>query len=361
MNLDFRSIVAPTDVSTSKRKVSMNEIPPEPNPLLFWETVNAYQRTAALRAGVELKLFSAIARGASTPQALAERCGASERGIRILCDYLTIIGFLVKSDQGYTLTPDSAAFLDEQSPAYLGGMLPFLNTKRSAKGFSLLTDAVRRGGTALDQEGYMSPDDPVWIEFAKSMPPIVIAAANFIAEAVSEWPGIHRVLDLAAGHGLFGIKIAEKNTTTEIIAQDWNNVLAVARDNARKAGIKEQRYHLLPGNAFELTFPRPCDLVLITNFLHHFDLPTCGKLLRKVHDCLGPTGRVVTLEFIPNPDRTSPPIPAAFSMMMLGLTPRGDAYTFAELDELFRQNGFSRNELVPVPHSSQHLVISYKG
>src|SRR6266404_2063065 len=75
----------------------------EPNPLLVWETFNAYQRTAALRAAIELDLFTAVGEGATTSEDLSRRCNASPRGTRILCDYLTIIGFLSKNADTYAL------------------------------------------------------------------------------------------------------------------------------------------------------------------------------------------------------------------------------------------------------------------
>jgi hypothetical protein len=100
--------------------------------------------------------------------------------------------------------------------------------------------------------------------------------------------------------------------------------------------------------------------VLLTNFLHHFDPQTCESLLRKVHASLAEGGRAVTLEFVPNEDRISPRIPAAFSMMMLGSTPSGDAYTFPELERMFKNAGFAHSELHQLPASPQQLIISSK-
>jgi hypothetical protein len=82
--------------------------------------------------------------------------------------------------------------------------------------------------------------------------------------------------------------------------------------------------------------------------------------LKKVHAALAPGGRAVTFEFIPNEDRVSPPLAASFSLMMLGSTPAGDAYTFAEFEQMFRNAGFSSNELHPLPPTFQQVVISYK-
>src|ERR1700686_1534618 len=92
-----------------------------PTPELFFATAQAYQQTAALKAALELDVFTAIAEGAESADSIARRCRTSERGMRILCDFLVIIGFLTKNRQthGYQLTPDRAMFLDRRSPAYL--------------------------------------------------------------------------------------------------------------------------------------------------------------------------------------------------------------------------------------------------
>src|SRR5213083_2124929 len=98
----------------------------QPSPELFFATVNAYQRTAALKAAIELDVFTAIADGHDTPRALAARCGAAERGARILCDYLVVIGFLTKADGQYGLTDDSVVFLNRNSSAFFRGAIKFL-------------------------------------------------------------------------------------------------------------------------------------------------------------------------------------------------------------------------------------------
>jgi len=100
--------------------------------------------------------------------------------------------------------------------------------------------------------------------------------------------------------------------------------------------------------------------VLLTNFLHHFDKTTCETLLRKVHAALAEGGRAVALEFVPNEDRITPPQAAGFSMQMLGGTPAGDAYTFAELERMFRNAGFSRSEMHELPPTIERVVVSYK-
>jgi hypothetical protein len=114
---------------------------------------------------------------------------------------------------------------------------------------------------------------------------------------------------------------------------------------------------MLPGSAFEVDFGGPYDAVLLTNFLHHFDQATCVGLLNKVRAALRPGGRAATLEFVPNEDRVSPPMPAAFSMMMLTSTEAGDAYTFNELSAMYTQAGFDGITAHPVPMSPHTIVM----
>jgi ubiquinone/menaquinone biosynthesis C-methylase UbiE len=329
-----------------------------PSPELFFETCNAYQRSAALKAALELEVFTAVGEGRRTAAEVAERCGASERGARILCDYLVVIGFLTKEGGRYGLTHDSAVFLDRRSPAYLGGATEFLLDPLLTGGFADLTDAVRRGGTVLPEGGTVAPENPVWVKFARAMAPMAALPAQLIAHLldIADAPRL-KVLDIAAGHGLFGIAVARANPRAEVFALDWPSVLEVAKENARAAGV-EGRYRTIEGSAFEVEYGEGYDLVLLTNFLHHFDPPTCEGLLRKVHAALGDGGRAVTLEMVPNEDRVSPPIPASFSLTMLGSTPAGDAYTFAELERMFAGAGFSRSELHQLPPTIEPVVIS---
>jgi 2-polyprenyl-3-methyl-5-hydroxy-6-metoxy-1,4-benzoquinol methylase len=327
---------------------------------LFFDTISAYHRTEALRAAIELDLFSHVAAGRHTATELARACQAAPRGIRILADYLSILGFLQKVGDRYELTADTKVFLDRKSPSYLGGTLRFLLAPGMKECFQSLTAAVRRGGTAASDEGTVSQDNPIWVDFARAMAPLMQMPAQLLAGLVGADTGQPlRVLDVAAGHGLFGIAVANQFGQAHVTALDWPNVLAVAEENARRAGIGE-RYALRPGSAFDVDWGGPYDVVLLTNFLHHFDVPTCEQLAAKAHAALAPGGRALTLEFIPEPDRITPPSTATFALVMLATTAHGDAYTFAELKSIFDRAGFVRSEFHALPPTTQQAVVSHK-
>ena len=326
----------------------------------FFETVHAFHRTAALKAAIELDVFSAIGEGAHTADQLAQRCQASERGMRILCDYLTVIRFLTKSGNHFALTKDSAIFLDRRSPGYVGAALEFLLAPAQTEAFRDLAAVVRKGGTIMGEEGVVAPEHPIWIQFARAMAPLMALPAEclanlLVAGSVEKW----KILDIAAGHGLYGIAVARHNPNANVLALDWAGVLTVAEENARAAGVTD-RYRTLPGSAFTVDYGTGYDLVLLTNFLHHFDAATCQTLLGKVYTALKPGGRAAILEFIPDEDRISPPVPAQFTLMMLASTPHGDAYTFSQYEEILRDVGFVHSELHPLPPTYFRAVVAKK-
>jgi SAM-dependent methyltransferase len=328
-----------------------------PSPVHFFSTISSYQRTAALKAAIELALFTAIGAGHRSVAAIARHCGAAERGVRILCDYLVVAGFLTKDRAEYGLTADSATFLDKTSPAYIGAVADFIASPALMELFLAdPAEIVRRGGT-VQGEGSVSPDNPIWVAFARAMGPMVAQRAGDVAALADDGARPVKVLDIAAGHGLFGIALAKRNENAEITALDWQAVLEVARENAAAAGVAA-RFRTIAGSAFEVEFGGPYDIVLLTNFLHHFDATTCEALLRKVHAALAPGGRAVALEFVPNEDRVTPSGAAAFSFVMLGSTRAGDAYTFAEYRRMFGAAGFDGLELHDLPPTDERVVIA---
>jgi SAM-dependent methyltransferase len=343
-------------VSRQSQTPSVTE---RPFPERFFDCMTAFKQSAALKGAIELDLFTVLAEGSQSAESLALRLQASARGVRVLCDYLTIEGFLTKEAGRYSATQDTAMFLNRKSPAYIGSAAFFLGNPMLMENFRDIAGCVRKGGT-VSAEGSLKPEHPMWVEFARSMAPVAAMDAELVARLLrADTMRECKVLDIAAGHGMYGIALGRHNPNAQIVALDWKNVLAVAHENADKAGMSG-RYRSIEGSAFDVDFGEGYDVVLLTNFLHHFNAETNEALLRKVYKSLQPGGRAVTLEFVPNEDRLTPPIPAEFSLMMLATTPEGDAYTFPELERMFRNAGFRSAELHEILPSLQRVVISSK-
>lgn len=324
------------------------------SPDLFMDAVLAYQQTAAIKAAIELDLFSEIAKGRNTAESLAQTTGSAVRGIRILCDYLAVRGHLEKQGDQYRLTPSTARFLDRSAPSWMGGVVEYLAAPEMMGLFLRDPAAFVRNGGSIGLANN-APDHPIWVKFARAMGASRVPVAAKVASELAVLSP-RKVLDIAAGHGMFGIAIAQAVTDAQITAVDWQAVLSVARENAEAAGVSE-RYHTLAGSAFDADWGGGFDLVLLANFLHQLDRDACVSLLRKARKSLGSVGRAVAVEFVVNADHISPPLPAMFSFQMLGSTPQGEAYTAREFEGMGRAAGFGKVSAKALPPTPQSLIL----
>jgi predicted nicotinamide N-methyase len=324
------------------------------SPDLFMDAVLAYQQTAAIKAALELDLFTEIAKGNTTAESLAQTTGAAVRGIRILCSYLTVRGHLEKQGDQFRLTRSTAAFLDRNAPSWMGDIVEYLAAPEMMNLFLSDPAAFVRNGGSIGLANN-APDHPIWVKFARAMGRSRVPLARTIASELAV-SSPRKVLDVAAGHGMFGIAIAEAVTDAQITAIDWEGVLSVARENAEAAGVSG-RYHTSAGSAFDTDWGSGFDLVLLANFLHQLDRGAVMALLRKARNSLVSGGRAVAVEFLSNEDRVSPRFPVMFAFQMLGSTPQGDAYTTGEFEEMGRAAGFAEVIVKPLPPTRQSLLL----
>ncbi|MEO5923186.1 MAG: methyltransferase [Bryobacteraceae bacterium] len=321
------------------------------NPGRIHQALTSYQLAQSVKGALDLELFTHIAAGFHTAEEIAKQCGGTHKGVRVLCDYLTVHGLLTKSGQEYGLTADTAPLLDKQSPRYMGQVAGFFLHPVMVAKYNDVAALVRNGG-ATDHT--LSPNEKMWVEFARFMAPMFDLPASIVAQKLA---AAKNVLDVAAGHGLFGIHVALANPSANVTFQDWDNVLDVARENVAKRGVAD-RSRFLPGSFFDVALRTEFDLVLLPNFLHHFDFDTNVKLLKKARAALIPGGQVAIIEFVPNDDRVTPPDGAVFAMRMLGTTPTGDAYTLAELDSMLREAGFRASQAHSLAPAHQQLIVA---
>jgi len=230
-----------------------------PSPTRLFDTLIAYWQTEAMKAAIELDLFTALGRKSRTAGELAERCGANEAGIRRLCDFLAALGLVRNKSGRYRSAPDAARYLDRQSPESLASMVGFYTTPPVTDAFANVAAAVRRGGTVLENEGLLKPGTAAWVEFAQAVWPLRRIEAEIVADTIDEF-GLARgrVLDLGCGGSPLGIALAQRNRRLLIVAQDWPDVVAIAARHARRAGVAG-RLTTLAGDARTIDRGGPYD------------------------------------------------------------------------------------------------------
>jgi 2-polyprenyl-3-methyl-5-hydroxy-6-metoxy-1,4-benzoquinol methylase len=320
------------------------------DPTWLLDEFRAFERTLALRTAIEMDLFTRIGAGTNTVRTLSAASGASERGLRALCDYLTVQGHLTKKGARYTLSLNARLYLTTASPAYFGSAVKFFASDATVAAFCRLRQTVEQGTAAVPELD--------WVEYARSMAPLAESTPQFVAQALALDTGEPiQVLDLGAGHGLYGIAIAARNSAAQIFALDSPQVLEIASDNAREGGV-DGRYHPIPGDAFKTNFGGPYDLVLAANLAHHFDAAANVRLFQKARAALKPKGRIALIEWVPNADRVSPSHDAAFALTVLATSARGSIYTLKEYSKMLRAAGFRQVRRLDIGEFGRWIITA---
>jgi SAM-dependent methyltransferase len=164
-----------------------------------------------------------------------------------------------------------------------------------------------------------------------------------------------RVLDLAAGSGVWGIAIAQQSPHVTVTAVDWPAVLETTRKTAQRFGLAD-RFHFVAGDLATADFGTGHQIATLGHILHSEGAERSRNLLRKTFDALAPGGSIVIGEFLVDADRRGPVNGLIFSVNMLVNTDEGDTFSFEEIRGWLEQCGFENARLVPAPGPSPLIV-----
>jgi SAM-dependent methyltransferase len=305
------------------------------------EIFAGYWNTEALKAAIELDLFTFLAKRSLTLAELGEKSGAKRELLGRLCDYLGQLGLIRKKLGRYSAARDAARFLNRESPYSLCALAGFFTSPILTRGFSELTNRIKTGRTALAGDRLLEPDSPAWSDFARGAWPLRMREAKMIVRALEKQRLVGEcILELGCGGAPLAITLLKRHPGLSAVAQDWPHVLAVAREHGAEAGLAD-RIDFLPGDARTIDFAGPYDMVLMMCFLDYFDAATRLALLHKVHAVLRPGGiAAVYAPLLPEEGESWPAI--AYNFLLLAASPAGEASTFAQIKALLKRAGFGR-------------------
>jgi ubiquinone/menaquinone biosynthesis C-methylase UbiE len=318
-----------------------------------------YAPTLIIEAAIHHRVFDVLDGAPKTVKQTAAATGASVRGLRAIMDALVGLEFLAKDNQRrYALTPESAAFLVSTKSAFQGGIFRHTSRQLIPKWLEL-NEIVRTGKPATavnaNKQGVEFFREFVEDIFAMSRDSATkLAAALNVAKADRPI----RVLDLAAGSGVWGITLAEASPKVEVTALDWEGVLPVTRKVAARHGVQD-RFRYIAGDLADADFGKGYNLATLGHILHSEGEARSRKLLKKTFDALAPGGTIAIAEFVVNAQRTAPPPSLIFAVNMLVNTQDGDTYSFEEMSGWLKEAGFTNARTLDVGGHSP-LILADK-
>ncbi len=317
-----------------------------------------YEPALILESAVRLGIFDILNERPMSLEAVVKLTHASERGMRALLNALVGLDLLMRYGEHYALTDESEAYLVSTSASYQGYMCKHVSRHLLPR-WMRLTEVVLSGkpthvvNEQTDGAAYFG-------EFVEDIFPMSYEAAQELAVElkIAELRKPIKVLDLAAGSGVWGIALAEASHFVSVTAVDWPAVLPVTRRTAVRNGVIDQ-FTFMAGDVLKVDLGVGYQVAVLGHLLHSEGESRSRQLLQKIFDALEPSGAVVIAEFIADEDRSGPPGALIFAVTMLVNTDEGDTFTLNEMAGWLRDVGFVNVRTVEGPGPAP-LILATK-
>ena len=318
-----------------------------------------YVPPLVLEAAIRHRIFDLLDGGPKTVSEIQKETGASERGLSAVMNALVGLNFLEKDKQGsFSLTPESSTFLVSTKPSYQGGFLRHGSEQLIPKWLHL-NEIVMTGEPAAAVNKEESGGD-FFQQFVNDIFPLSYPAAQVLSRhynANGAAPAV-RVLDLAAGSGVWGIAMAQGSEKVSVTAVDWPEVIPVTRKTVARFGLAD-RFSYVEGDLLQADFGSGHNLAMLGHILHSEGSERSQALLKKTFQALAPGGTISIAEFLVNADRTGPLNALFFAVNMLVNTETGDTYSFEEISGWLKAAGFTDARTLDAPGPSP-LILATK-
>jgi ubiquinone/menaquinone biosynthesis C-methylase UbiE len=319
----------------------------------------AYSPPLIISAAVNNKVFDTLQAGPKAVEEVKKETGASARGLRAIMDALVGLELLKKDRQSrYSLTPESQAFLIRDKPGtfagFFGSILPVLTSR-----WLQLTDIVRDGrpAVAVNQE---TEGTEFFSQLVETIIPMSYAGAQKLANHlnVAKAKEQVRVIDLAAGSGIWGIAVTQKSPRVRVTAVDWAGMIPTTKRITEKFGVRDC-FDFIEGDLLEANFGSGYDVATLGHILHSEGEERSRQLLKKTFRALKSGGTIAIAEWLVNDDRTKPLPSLMFSVQMLVNTEKGDTFSFNEIKKWLEDAGFKKVRKLEAPGPSP-LILATK-
>jgi precorrin-6B methylase 2 len=310
-----------------------------------------YVPTLVLEAAIRHRVFDVLNAGPKSVAQVQKETGASERGLASIMNVLVGLNFLAKDGQSaYSLTPESAAFLVSTKPGFQGGLLRHASTQLIPKWLNL--SQVVATGKPIDAVNQECSGGEFFQNFVNDILPLSYPAACALAAGLELHAAAQpmRVLDLAAGSGVWGIALAKASTQVSVTSVDWPEVIPVTRKTVARFGLAD-RFSYIEGDLLQADFGSDHNIATLGHILHSEGPTRSRALLKRTFEALASGGTIAIAEFLVNDDRTA--------VNMLVNTDEGDTYTLEEISGWLTEAGFIKVRTLEAPGPSP-LILATK-
>ena len=327
---------------------------------------SGYSAAKVLLSAVGLGLFTELAGRPLTAAQIAERFGLVPRPARDFLDALVSLKLLDRDGDGpearYANTAETAHFLDEDSPTYLGGLLKIWD-QRNYRSWADLTEALQTGqaqseikytGTSFFETMYAEPSR---LEaFMSAMDSSSRVNFELLAQRFP-FDRYRTLCDVGGADALLSRIVANRHPHLQITSWDLPKVTEIAARKIDAEGLSG-RVRAQAGSFLTDPLPR-ADVITMGMILHDWDLERKKLLVAKAYAALPEGGSFIVIESLIDDARRENTFGLMMSLNML--IEFGDAfdYTAADFQQWCTEAGFRSFEVIPLDGPSS-AAVAYK-
>lgn len=319
-----------------------------------------------LLSAVEMRLFTIVDDGGLTSEQIGAQLRLDERSRDDFLDALVALGFLERDGDGhesrYANTPETALFLSQNSPAYVGGMLE-MSSRRLYGFWNSLTEGLRTGSPQNEAKNGGEPifahlyANPIALEgFLNAMAGIQAGNFAMLGDKI-DFSGYSTVADIGGAKGNLVATLAGRHPHLAGVTFDLPPVQPVAQDYLESLGL-DDRWRSVGGDFFVDDLPK-ADVVVMGNVLHDWNEGQKEELIAKAYNAVNGGGIFIAIENVIDDARRENAFGLLMSLNMMIETPGGFDYTGAQFDTWCKSAGFTHTEIVSLAGPSS-AAIAYK-
>ena len=328
-----------------------------------FDDAQGFLRSAVLACSVRAGVFDALDSGRDTVAELATATKLDARTARAVLDALVAMGYAVRRGTRYGLCKVSKECLVRGTQEYMGDAVELVAHPAIWSAMGRFAELHSRGAsTQTASRPWIDDSAEYWIDFAKRSDWLVRPVAAVMAKTlkIEDLREETWILDVGCGSGRCALTLVAANPHVNAILIDRPEVLAIASEHAKQFGITD-RVTMLPGDALEVHPTREVDIVIVSLLLHHLDLGTCTRLLRRLRGCMKNESRILIHDYLRD---TASPGEASVAMLaaVMAVCTGGDIHTLDDYRRILAECGFQNCSVhEALPDDESWLVMARRG
>jgi len=314
----------------------------------IWDLWMSQHYLPTVSAAADIGLWAKLGDRALPIDPLAEKLDVHPISLAVVLSLLCALGFVVRREARYSLTPLARTYLDPASPLFWGPVL--LRDGGSNPIHQQLVDLLHRPMTTAGEaaEGSSAKgweSGQMGLEQAKRITTFMHAHSLVAAVGAARtglFAGVRRLLDVGGGSGVYAIAAAQRDPALRATIMDLSAVCQAAASFIEEGGVAD-RVDTIAVDMWREAWPEGYDALFFSNIFHDWNREQDIELARKAFAVLPPGGRIILHEQLLNDTLDGPLTTASFSVLMLRGT-YGRQYSLPQFREILEAAGFAKVE-----------------